>query len=123
VTGANTSSAIVISAPAFQRLENVSVTGNNGGSTNGAGISSTGDITLNPGTTISGNITTGDGGGIFNQQGGVSRVTVNTGSSVTGNMASDGGGIFNEGTVVRNGGSVSGNTPNDCVNASDGASC
>jgi hypothetical protein len=58
--------------------------------------------------------TSGTGGGI---QAVAGKVTV-TGGSITGNSADDGGGIFafSPGLVTLSGVTVSGNTPNQCVN-------
>jgi nitrous oxidase accessory protein NosD len=94
-------------------LTDCSVTGNVAGNF-GGGISSTsGTVTLNGASSVSGNTVTGDvgqGGGIANLSG---TVTLNDDSRVADNEAADaGGGIDNtSGTVILNGASsVSGNT-------------
>lgn len=82
---------------------------------NGGGIYNSGTVTLNDSSSVSSNSAI-FGGGIFN----TGTVTLNDSSSVSGNTADfDGGGIFNYpgGTVNLNGGTVTGNTPNDIVYA------
>jgi hypothetical protein len=91
-----------------------SVSGNYG--FNGGGISNTGTVTLNDSSSVSGNTAGFAGGGIFN----TGTVNLNDSSSVSGNSADfAGGGIFNYpgGTVNLNGGTVTGNTPDDIVYA------
>ena len=84
----------------------------------GGGIFNTGSMTLS-GCTVSGNSSESDGC-ISN----LGAVTLEDGTSVTDNEATaDGGGIFNDGAAISTclgGSSVSGNTPNDCVEANGG---
>jgi hypothetical protein len=96
--------------------DNESVFGSGGGLSNGgtAGIATIVD------TTINGNTSVRQGGGIHNEHGGA--VTLRF-STVTGNTAQDaggtgifGGGIYNNlATVILDRSSVTGNTPDDCV--------
>lgn len=66
-------------------------------------------------------------GGIYNSSAGA--ITLLNGSSVKGNRASPttppprGGGIFNEGMVNPVGGTISENSPDDCVNINTGMGC
>lgn len=62
------------------------------------------------GSTISGNVTAGVGGGITNA-GTFTLVS----SQVTANTASDGGGIHNVGTITIKNSTIADNSPNDCV--------
>ena len=87
----------------------------------GGGICSLTQVTLNDNAQVAGNLA-GTGtptGERFGYAGGVlnaGTITLNDASSITGNTAATvGGGIYNEciGTIVLNGGSVSGNTPDD----------
>ena len=74
-------------------------------------------VTLNN-STISGNTASGLGGGIFiaNDFPTSPVVTLNN-STVTGNTAGAfGGGILDDGTLIQNGSSVTGNTPDDISN-------
>ena len=84
--------------------------GRTGTNTNGGGIyaGSNATVTLTNCTVMNNTVTSGNGGGIFNDGG---TVTVN-GGSITGNSASNGGGgIFNSlGTVTLNSCSITGNS-------------
>jgi hypothetical protein len=125
VTGANEVSAIVVAPLGALTLQEVSVIGNHKTSSGGGGITNDAQLILEAGATISGN-SASNGGGIDN--GSAASVTLKTGSSVTGNTATGGssaifaGGIFNHGTVVKAGGIITDNTPNNCVN-SGGVGC
>jgi hypothetical protein len=82
---------------------------------NGGGIYNSGTVSLNNSSSVSGNSAI-FGGGIFNS----GTVNLNNSSSVSGNSADlEGGGIFvyPGGTVNLNGGTVTGNTPDDIVYA------
>jgi len=77
-----------------------------GDASNGGGISNSGTLTLTN-STVSGNETTGNGGGIYNDDG---TLTL-TNSTVSGNEAGYGGaGIYNRGTLTLTNSTVSGNT-------------
>jgi hypothetical protein len=111
VTGSNGNSGISIASPTNLTLTGVLVTGNTGG------MSNQDHVVLNAGTTITGNHAL-NGGGIFNNIGGV--VTLKSGSRVIANTA-DGTatGIDNRGTVnVEAGSEVEG-----CVNGPGGSGC
>lgn len=76
-----------------------------------------GSLTLNDGSTISGNSAAGWGGGVFAVLG--SRLTLNDASTISGNTASQGGGLYHGsgtfvGVICGPGGNVHGNTPDDC---------
>jgi hypothetical protein len=95
-------------------LNNVVVTDNTanfgGGIYNQAGM-----VTINKGSSISGNSVTQGGGGIFNDGlGNIATVTINKGSTISGNTAVLGGGIYNMGDlgtakIEMNGGTIFGN--------------
>jgi predicted outer membrane repeat protein len=92
-------------------LRDLQVTGGkntSGGS--GGGIESSGTLTLT-GVLVTGN-TAERGGGISNNSG--ATLILNDGTAVINNTARQGGGVFNSGTVILNGGTVTGNTPDDC---------
>jgi hypothetical protein len=105
-----------------------SITHNISGSEGGGIFNNPGaSVTLNDTATMTDNTGT-SGGGIYNQWGGAV-TTLNDASSISGNSATNaapsGGGIYNNTTptgggsapiVNLNGGTVSGNTPDDCVN-------
>jgi hypothetical protein len=79
---------------------------NNYANSGGAGIANHNILTMT-GCTVSGNTTrTGDGGGIYNFPYGI---LVLNDTTITANKAGVGGGIFNEGTLTLNGGSISNN--------------
>ena len=68
-----------------------------------------GKLVINDGTKISGNTSSGRGGGIYIS--GNSTVTIN-GGTISGNIASSGGGgigVVSNGTLIMNGGTISGN--------------
>ena len=96
--------------------DNESVFGSGGGLSNGG----TDGIATLVDTTISGNTSVHQGGGIHNEFGGMLTLRFST---VTGNTAQDstgrgiyGGGIYNNlATVTLDRSSVTGNTPDDCV--------
>lgn len=69
----------------------------------GGGIANLGTLTLQSGSSVSGNRAGGKGGGITNSNG----IFLESGSRVTGNTASDGGGISNNhGYVDINAGAI-----------------
>jgi hypothetical protein len=95
-------------------VEDSSVKGNAGGNGDAGGIRESsfygpqGVTLIN--SSVSGNTTTGRGGGIYNDSG--NTLTLNN-STVTGNSAVSGGGIYNLGTLIGAvaGANVFGNTP------------
>ena len=76
-----------------------------------------GAVMLNGSSTISNNTAANKGGGVFNYGGSITAtVTLNDSSSISGNNAGvDGGGVFNNpiAAVGLNGGTVTGNIPNN----------
>ena len=90
-------------------ISNVIIKGGNLPSGNGAGISNSGNLTLKD-SYITGNTSSGQGGGLYNATG---ATLVVTGSTIAGNTAtSDGGGLSNYGTATLTNTTVSGNTSN-----------
>lgn len=78
----------------------------------GGGLFNIGTTTLTGSSSIAGNTATTYGGGVYN----IGTLTLDDTSSITGNTAgTDGGGVQNAGTVNHNGGTITGNTPDDCV--------
>ncbi|MBO3680246.1 hypothetical protein [Streptomyces sp. NEAU-YJ-81] len=91
------------------------ITGNRTGSY-GACLANFGSALQLQSTTVSGNIATLNGGGLFNHAGNAQII----GNNITGNTANggQGGGIFTEGgavSVIAT--NVTGNNPNNCVPA------
>ena len=91
----------------------------------GGGIYGKGTITLVTGDLMDNRAHFG--GGIFNDRG---TVTLLKGISITSNNADDpppltgsGGGIFNQGTVNPVEGTITGNTPDDCIDDGSGSGC
>lgn len=118
ITGALYTSGILVDNAANLTLSGVLVTGNLA-SGDGGGIQfSTGDsLILEAGTTITDNEALHNGGGIHIEFNG--SLIINEGASVTGNYAHNvGGGIWNErGDVIIDGGAVEGNSAD--VNGED----
>jgi hypothetical protein len=100
---------------------------NNSGAVNGGAVYLLSTTAVFTDCEISGNSASAGGGGIYNSsaQGDATLTLDNT--DVTGNSATTGGGILNTGddaTVnCSNGGTVSGNDPDQCVNADGGSGC
>jgi hypothetical protein len=90
----------------------------------GAGIVNEGLLRLTD-TDVTDNEAGDRGGGIFN--GSLGNLSITGTSDVTGNTANggpgSGGGIYNEGLLLFDGGDLSPNTPDDCVNAGSGVGC
>lgn len=90
----------------------------------GAGIfNEVGEVTLDA-SDVTGNTATGAGGGVFNNSS--AKLTLVNGSAISGNTAqslSGGGGVSNRGTVDTSGGSITGNTPDQCVDVAPGTGC
>ncbi len=90
-------------------VSNSTVSGNSASGLGGGGIYNDGTLTLT-GSTVSGNSATGasgQGGGIYNENGGTLTVT---GSTFSGNSGGAGGGIYNDGTLTVSNSTFSGNS-------------
>jgi len=89
-----------VSAPTFTMRDNSSITKNTGG-----GVFVYGDFTMQGGT-ISGNTTTGDGGGVYAR----GKKFTMQGGTISGNTARNGGGLFmdRDVTFINNGGIIYG---------------
>jgi len=89
-------------------ISGITIANGNAGANYGGGLSNnTSGILTVTNCTISGNMTSGYGGGIANEAG---TIIVNSSTLSGGNTASYGGGIYNEATLVLNNSTFSGNT-------------
>ena len=103
ITGGNDSGVYIHETGALT-LSGGSITGNHADP--GGGVRNDGTLTLNGGA-ISGNTAT-MGGGVYN--GSTGTLTLNSGAVISGNTSGDTGGVYNSGTIIMNGGVISGNT-------------
>ena len=94
---------------------------------NAGGIFNGGMLTLDASAVTDNRAINNLAGGIYNASAGT--ITLLNGSSITRNQANPntppprGGGIFNEGTVNPDGGTISKNSPDNCVNINAGMGC
>lgn len=112
----------IFNGGALLTVTNCTITGNR--ATNGGGIFHLDHKLTLSGCTITGN-NADQGGGIFN--GPETVVELLNGTVISGNTATQpvptGGGILNEGSVSCPGGTVGGNTPDNCVDFVPGSGC
>jgi parallel beta-helix repeat protein len=96
-------------------LQDVNLVGINSNTAPLVCINDGGSVTMNGNSSISGNTTSSNGGGVYVYDG--SRFTMN-GGTISGNVALSGGGVFvdDDGIFIMNGGSVTNNTPEDVYN-------
>jgi hypothetical protein len=89
-------------------LRDITLTGKSGNSVPVVQVDAQGTLSMKTGSCITGNSSTGDGGGVYVNNGTLSM----SGGSVSGNFSgSAGGGVYvNNGTLSMSGGSVSGNS-------------
>jgi len=113
---ANTGGGISSATHQITLLSGSSVSGNTAKLLEGGGVGNGGTLTLVD-SEIANNTAATLGGGVYNGVG--AQVTLLDGSSITGNEASptagSGGGIYNKGTVHPEGGTISDNSPDQCV--------
>ena len=113
---ANTGGGISSASCQLTLLSGSSVNGNTAKLLDSGGVANTGTLTLIA-SEIANNTAATVGGGVYNGVG--AQVTLLDGSRITGNEASptegSGGGMYNKGTVHPEGGTISGNSPDQCV--------
>jgi parallel beta-helix repeat protein len=98
-------------AGTFTMQDNASVRGNTAASSSGGGVYvySAGTFTMKDSASVSGNTASSNGGGVYVTSNGM--FTIQDNASVSDNTASSGGGIYvAEGTFIKKGGTIYGDT-------------